>query len=312
MVFSIASNARSRHTGGLAAAFVLASAPVAAASAPLWDAGRCGALAIASGAEVGPPGNRHAADWRATLAAPGSQDTAGRLHAHALASEGPASLDGLPALVAGATLIVLDPDRPHACDLQHAFREVAISLGTLPPGGSAGERWTGIEAHSHGNDLSVGALRLHVTSGPRGQTAVEADARAISTAGTDMTATPIAAATIRLSAPSDRVAAIARGDALRDDDTIHIELVRFSGGDALVEATGIVHPANRSGHLDVRARDMEGLRDALPADERSRAGAAFLVLRLAANKDPDGRLHWDVAWEDRLVTVNGVPLPVRY
>ncbi len=292
-----------------------AAAPGAFGAAPLWDAARCGALTIAAGTQAGPPGNRHAADWHATLASTAGDGGAGRLHAHALASDGPASLDGLPALVAGATLIVLDPERPHACDLQHAFREVAISLGTLPPGGSAGERWTAIEAHSHGNDLSVGSLRLHVASsasGARGQTEVEADARAISAAGTDMTATPIAAATIRLSAPSDRVAAIARGDALRPDDTIHIELVRFSGGDALIEATGIVHPANRSGHLDVRARDMEDLRDALPADERSRAGAAFLVLRLAANRDPDGMLHWDVAWEDKLVSVNGVPLPMRY
>ena len=312
MAACFAPNARPHHPLLAALAALAVLCPGAAPAAGLWDAARCGALTIAAGSQAGPPGNRHAADWRATLAAPSGGEEAGRLHAHALATEGPPELDGLPALVAGATLITLDPDRPHACDLQHAFREAAINLGSLPPGASAGERWTGIEAHSHGNDLSLGALRVRVANGTAGQTQVDVEARAISAAGTDMTATPIASSTIRLSAPTDRVRAIARGDALRADDTIHIELVRFAGGDALVEATGIVHPANRSGHLDVRARDMEDLRDALPADERTRAGAAFLVLRLAANKDPDGTLHWDVAWEDRLVTVNGVPLPLRY
>lgn len=289
--------------------------PASAASAREalgWDAARCGALTVDAG---GPPGGRRTelTDWSARLARPGAPgDGAGRFDAQTLSLAGPPALDGLPALLAGALLVGLETHRPSGCDLTHALREAAITLAGLPPGGSAEEHWRGARAAAGRNDVTMATLRLRASHEPGGLTVFEQKATGVSAAGDDMTATPLAETSLVASAPSARIAAIAAGGPLRPDDTVTISRLRIAGDDAFIEASGNLHPASRSGHLVVRARNMEAVRDALPAEERSRAGAALLVMRLAARREDDGTLLWDVSFEDAVVTVNGVPVPVSF
>ena len=112
--------------------------------------------------------------------------------------------------------------------------------------------------------------------------------------------------------PHDRLVWLAAGHALAPEDVVTVDRLALSSADTRVEATGEVRPAARAGHLSVRAANMEGIKAALPAGDRDRAGAAFLVMRLAAKQEPDGTLAWDVVWDEDGVTINGVGLPFHF
>ena len=194
----------------------------------------------------------------------------------------------------------------------HAFRRSAEDAASLPGGAQAEQRWTGLRVETGGDVYDASTLRLHAENDPGGVTRISEEATDLSSAGNDMTATPIAHASIKVSMPHDRLVSLADGHPLTADDVVTVERLVLSSADTRLEASGDVRPAARAGHMRVRADNMEGIKDALPVGDRDRAGAAMLVMRLAAKRDPDGTLAWDVVWDDESVTINGVSLPMHF
>ena len=280
---------------------------------PGWDGARCGLLTIAAERQAGNPGDRQVQDFAASLSALGEPDIkVSHLGAAQVRTHGPASLDMLAPLFAGGLLVALERNRPHGCDLMHAFRRSAEQAASLPEGAQAEERWRGLRVET-GNDVYQAAtLRLHAENDAGGLTRVVEEASGLSSAGNDRDAAPIEHASIRVAIPHDRLVSLAEGHTLTADDVVHVERMELSSADTHVQASGEVRPAARSGHMLVRAANMEGIKSALPAGDRDRAGAAFLIMRLAAKEEADGTLVWDVAWDDGHVTINGVALPMRF
>jgi hypothetical protein len=297
----------------LCALLLVSPAAHAALPDPGWDAAHCGRLTVSAGSVSGAAGNRAVSDLKAVLSAVGAPgDATGRLHAAMLHTTGPASLDTLPLLFAGGLLVGTERHRPEGCDLQHAFRRSAEDAASLPAGTQADQHWTGIRIENGGDHYEAATLRLHASNGPDGITRISEDATGLSSAGSDVTATPIAHASIKVSMPHDRLVSLAAGHSLTPDDVVRVEHIELTGGDMAIAASGTVRPAARAGHMMVRAENMEAIKDALPVGDRVRAGAAFLIMRLAAKREPDGALSWDVVWDDDGVTVNGVSLPVHF
>ncbi len=290
--------------------------PVGARAAlpdPGWDEGRCGRLTISTGSSSGEAGDRRVEGFYASLASVGApDDPAAHLRAAALRTDGPASLDTLPALFAGGLLITVERDRPRGCDLTHAFRRSAEDAASLPPGAQADQRWTGLRVETGGDVYEAATLRLHAENDAGGVTRVSEEATGLSSAGNDVSATPIAHASIKVSMPHDRLVSLAQGHPMTQSDVVTVERLVLSGEDTRVEASGEVRPGARAGHMMVRAENMEGIKDALPAGDRNRAGAAFLIMRLAAKQEADGTLAWDVLWDPDGVTINGVSLPMHF
>ena len=306
---------RTRTTTALALLLLTAArtapAPVEGAD-PGWDEGRCGRLTVAAERSAGVAGNRRVGGFAASLATVGAPgDKVAHLSADALRTDGPASLDTLPALFAGGLLVAVEHDRPHACDLAHAFRRSAEDAASLPQGARAEQRWTGLRIETAGDTYDAATLRLHAQNDAGGITRIMEEATGLSSAGAGQRATPIAHASIKVSMPHERLASLAAGHALGPDDVVRVERLVLSSADTRVEASGEVRPAGRAGHMMVRAANMEGIKAALPAGDRDRAGAAFLIMRLAAKQESDGTLDWDVVWGDGDVTINGVSLPFR-
>ena len=279
---------------------------------PGWDAGRCGALTVSTRTVAGAPGARRVEGFRAVLAMPGQpDDPVGHLFASSLRTDGPASLDALPSLFAGGLLVAGERDRPHGCDLAHAFRRSAEDAASLPAGAQADQEWSGLRAEVGGGTYDAESLHLHAQNGAGGITHITEEATGLSSAGNDMTATPIAHASIAVSIPHDRLVAMARGAPVGPETVVTIDHLILSGDDTRLEAHGTVTPGTRSGHLIVQAQNMEGIKDALPVADRDRVGAMMLVLRLAAKSQADGTLAWDVVWDGSEVTINGVSLPMH-
>ena len=295
--------------------FLLSTLPGIALAAGLpdagWDAQRCGTLAVSTTGVAGSPGALHVDDFRAELSPPG-KGSGSRLHAKGLRVSGPASLDGLPVLFAGGLLVALERDRPRGCDFEHAFRRSAEAAAALPEGAEADQRWTALQAETGGDEYRAATLHLHATNGAGGTTHILEEATGLSSAGNDMTATPIARALIRVSMPHQRLVALAAGEELAPSDAVTVDELTLTSQATHLEAHGMVEPASRSGHLVVHAQNMEGIKDALPAGERDRAGAMFLVMRLGAKQEQDGTLSWDVVWDGESVTVNGISLPMHF
>lgn len=275
-----------------------------------WDAARCGRLASEAGTVAGSPGARRLADWAVRLFRPDGGDQAAHLHARAVETSGPPALDALAPLFAGGLLIGMERDRPRGCDLAHSFREAASALALLPPGGSASERWTGIRAESGRSFADSAAVELEATRGRDGVARLRSATRDLSTAGPDMTADPVALSTVAISLPYDVARRLAAGGEPGPNDAVTIDRATIESGDAHVLATGVFFPAERRGRFHLVANDFEALKNALPVEDRTEAGAAFLVLRLAGHAEPDGALSWDIALDDAHMTINGVPLPL--
>ncbi len=291
----------------------LPSAARAALPDPGWDEARCGRLTIATGHTSGQPGDRRIDNLRATLATVGApDDIASHLRASALRTDGPASLDTLPSLFAGGLLVAAEHDRPHQCDLLHAFRRSAEDAASLPEGAQADQRWTGLRVETRGATYDAATLHLHAENDQGGITRISEEATGLSSAGNDMTATPIAHASIKVSMPHARLVSLANGHPLAPDDVVTVERLVLSSDDTRVEASGEIRPAARAGRMTVHAENMEGIKDALPVADRTRAGAAFLIMRLAAKQEPDGTLGWEIVWDDDGVTINGVSLPMHF
>ena len=294
----------------------LALTPIAARAVTLpdpgWDATRCGALTITTGTVSGAPGARQVQDFRAVLARPGQPgDAAGHLHAASLRTDGPAALDTLPSLFAGGILVAAETSRPQGCDLAHAFRRAAEDAAALPEGARATERWRALRAEIDGGTYDVEALTLHAENGAGGITHITEEATGLSSAGNDMTASPIGHASIAVSIPHARLVAMAHGAPVGPDTVVTVDHMILSSADTRIEASGEIMPGVRSGHMSVRARNMEGIKEALPVGERNRVGAMMLIMRLAAKREADGTLAWDVVWDRDDVTINGVTLPVH-
>ena len=291
--------------------------PVAAARAvtlpdPGWDAARCGALAVTTGAVSGSPGARRVENFSAVLSRPGHPgDAVGHLHAAALRTDGPASLDTLPSLFAGGLLVAAESDRPHGCDLAHAFRRAAEDAASLPDGARATQSWRALRAAVDGGTYDADRLVLHAENAAGGITRITEEASGLSSAGNDMTATPIGRASIAVSIPHARLVAMANGAPVGPDTVVTVDHMLLSSADTRIEASGEVRPGVRSGHMTVRAQNMEGIKEALPVGERDRVGAMMLIMRLAARRGADGTLEWDVVWSSDEVTINGVSLPMH-
>jgi hypothetical protein len=291
---------------------LISTLPAAASAAglpdPGWDAQRCGALSVSAASVSGSPGERRVEGFRAALAEP----DAPHLRADTLRTSGPASLDGLPILFAGGLLVALEHHRPDGCDFEHAFRRSAETAAALPQGAQADQRWTGLRVETGGDDYRVASLHLHAVNGAGGITHISEEATGLSSAGNDMTATPIAQASIRVSMPHERLVALAAGQKLKPSDAVRVDALVLNSADTHLDAHGTVEPASRSGHLIVHAQNMEGIKAALPVGDRDRAGAMFLVMRLGAKQEQDGSLSWDVMWDGNDVTINGISLPVHF
>ncbi len=274
-----------------------------------WDAAHCGTLDVSVGHSVGPPGGLHVAPWTVRLTRPDGS-AGGRLRATSLATSGPPALDALAPLFAGGLLVGMEAHRPRACDLTHGFRQAAAELSALGPGQSASERWSGVRAVSGGSNADAGAIRLEATHGRDGTARLSAETQELSTAGNDATSEPVRVSRITVSMPYAEASRLAAGGTLSPEDVVTIDRATIETEDGRVMATGSYVPATRRGRLHVVATDFDDLKNALPVGERTEAGAAFLMLRLAGHSDPDGSMSWDITLDDHRMTINGVPLPL--
>ena len=275
-----------------------------------WDGGRCGALSVRIGHRTGDPGALRLAPWTVVLARPDGGE-GGRLRADALSTTGPPELDPLAPLFAGGLLIGMEKHRPSACDLAHSFREAAAELASLAPGATASERWTGVRAVSgDGANADARVIRLEASHDRSGIARLSAETDGFSAAGNDMTAEPIDRSRVTVSMPFTEARRLAAGGSLGPEDVVTIDRATVETGDGHVEATGTYTPATRQGHFHVVATDVDDLKDALPVGERTEAGAAFLMLRMAGHAADNGATEWDVVIDDSHMTINGIPLPL--
>lgn len=282
----------------------------AAADGFAWDAKDCGALSVTEGARSGRPGALRLQRFAATLQPPpGGSGGPDHLTAAAVRLDGPPSLDPLPPLFAGGLMVGLQKTKPAQCDLTHGFERAAELVAGLPTGKSADQRWSALRIDAGENKLDANALHLHVESLPGDLMRVSEEVSGFTDAGGDPDQVPVGQVLIRVSAKRSRLQALASGGSLDPNDVVAIERIQVVSGTAKIDAHGTYHPATRTGHLDIRAEDMEAIRQALPASERNRVGAAMLILRLSATHDPDGALSWKVDWSGSSITVNGVTLP---
>ncbi len=284
------------------------AAPAAAADLA-WDAARCGALAVRPGRVTGHPGATAVAPWAVRLSRPDG-DPGGHLRAARLVTGGPPGLDALAPLFAGGLLVGMERDRPAGCDLTHSFRNAAAELAGLAPGQTATETWTDIDAESGRSFASAETIRLEATRGGDGTVHLLSVVTGLSTAGHDMTAEPISRALVRVSLPHAEAARLASGAPPAPGDIVTIDDVSIESGDAQVHASGFLQPADRQGRLHVVATDWDAIKDALPVEQRTEAGAAFLMLRLAGRETANGATSWDVVLDDDHMTINGIPLPL--
>ena len=308
---------RFRSSAALALLALVASPAVARAATGVpvpvdvghWDAVRCGALSVEAGHGTGGPGGLHLAPWTVTLRRPDG-GAGGRLRADALSTIGPPALDRLAPLFAGGLLVGMEKHRPAQCDLAHSFREAAAALAALAPGETASERWAGVRAVSGDANADASVIRLEASHDRQGTARLSAETDGFSAAGNDMTAEPVDRSRVTVSMPFAEARRLATGGTLGPQDVVSIDHATIETGDGRVDATGTYTPSLRQGRFHVVATDVDDLKNALPVAERTEAGAAFLMLRMAGHAAADGATEWDVTVDDAHMTINGIPLPL--
>ncbi len=308
---------RFRSSAGLAILAFVSSPSLACAATGLsgtvdvghWDAVRCGALSVEVGHGTGSPGELHLAPWTVTLRRPDG-GAGGRVRAGARAPLGPPARGRRAPGFAGGLLVGMEKHRPAACDLAHSFREAAAALAALAPGETASERWTGVRAVSGDANADASVIRLEASHDRQGTARLDAETDGFSAAGNDMTAEPIDRSRVSVSMPFAEARRLATGGTLGPQDVVSIDRATIETGDGRVDATGTYTPSLRQGRFHVVATDVDDLKNALPVAERTEAGAAFLMLRMAGHAAANGATEWDVMVDDAHMTINGIPLPL--
>lgn len=79
-------------------------------------------------------------------------------------------------------------------------------------------------------------------------------------------------------------------------------------GNGRATLTGQNSSASASGHMEIK--DLSSLIDKARQDSQTKIAAALIIARLVSHKS-SGSNTWDVNWEGGILTVNGVPLPLK-
>jgi hypothetical protein len=176
----------------------------------------------------------------------------------------------------------------------------------------------------NGGAASRGALRISFGSatlaiGPEGgNAAARLSFSGVSTSGTQITALLPSSAQASFSLPTSELAALMASTAGKATrlPAVHVTINSLSARRDTVELSGSGHAvltgenanASAGGHLEIR--DIEGLIDRARQDGQNKVAAALVIARLVSHKRTDSNT-WDTTWEGGVLTVNGVPLPLR-
>ncbi|WP_243429739.1 hypothetical protein [Acetobacter sacchari] len=177
--------------------------------------------------------------------------------------------------------------------------------------------WTGAHIRRHELQLGLGDARLSVSIDGT-QANANLSMSGVSVTGVSAPSLAPQSAAAAFSLPLKDVATLmaATGGKPSSMPAVHVtinsltarrEQVQFTGH-GVATLTGDVNHTSASGHLEVR--HIKDLIDLARQDSQMRVAAALVLARLVSHRDGDVSA-WDTTWEGGVLTVNGVPLPLK-
>ncbi|NHN83703.1 hypothetical protein GOB93_03485 [Acetobacter musti] len=177
--------------------------------------------------------------------------------------------------------------------------------------------WSGADIRHGKLHVSVGTAHLALkNSGADANAALSFDGVSVS----GMTAQSLmpSTASASFSLPSDELASLMAATAGKSASlpavhaTIHSLTAQRDtivlSGNGRATLTGETGSTSAGGHLEVR--DISALIDRARQDNQMKLAAALILARMVSHKITDGNA-WDTTWEGGILTVNGVPLPLK-
>lgn len=177
--------------------------------------------------------------------------------------------------------------------------------------------WTGVSVH-HGSQITAaGAVSLTLKAGsPDAQATLSV--RNVSYSGISIAPVLPASAAAQFSLPASELASLMAATAGKPANlpAVHVtirsltaqrETVTLSGN-GRATLTGSNDSASASGHLEVT--DIGTLTDRMREAGQTKVAAALILARLVSHHSGSANT-WDTTWEGGVLTVNGVPLPLK-
>ncbi|NHO18072.1 hypothetical protein GOB90_03625 [Acetobacter oeni] len=177
--------------------------------------------------------------------------------------------------------------------------------------------WSGVSVKRGALHIGIGSTRLTLQNG-----GASADAT-LSVSGVSVSgvATPSlmpSSATASFTLPQGELAPLMAATAGKTATlpAVHVTISSLTAqrdtielsGNGRATLTGETDNTSASGHLEVR--DISALIDHARQDGQMKIATALILARMVSHK-ADGGNTWDTTWEGGVLTVNGVPLPLK-
>ncbi|MFT8806572.1 MAG: hypothetical protein ABF876_17315 [Acetobacter aceti] len=295
------------------------TASVLGFAAALWGVEPALAASVPAGCatihhENADSGEDHAAFSHITVTFPAN---GGSLSAASQTLAGTTGTAGDVADAASVLLLAALIGHHNAACSQWLEAEGQVAQDSLAAGHSLKLAWTSVA-------VKHGALHVSMANAGLAINGAGPDARAVlsfsgvATSGTAATSLIPSSAQASFSLPADELASLMAATAGKSArlPAVHVAIQSFSAkrdtvelsGNGRATLTGEHDSASASGHLEIR--DISTLIQKAQQDSQTKIAAALVLARIVSHKSGDSNT-WDTNWEGGILTVNGVPLPLR-
>lgn len=295
------------------------TASVLGFTAALWGAAPAFAASVPAGCatihhENAGSGEDHAAFSHITVTFPGDSGT---LTAAGQTLTGTTGSAGDVADASSVLLLAALTGHHNAACSQWLETEGKVAQASLAAGHALKLAWTSATVKRGALHVSMAGAGLAI-SGTGSNATAALTFSGVATSGTAATSLIPSSAQASFSLPTNELASLMAATAGKSTQlpAVHVTIQSLSAkrdtvelsGNGRATLTGEHESASASGHLEIR--DIGTLIQKAQQDSQTKIAAALVLARIVSHKSGDSNT-WDTNWEGGILTVNGVPLPLR-
>ncbi|MCH4090566.1 hypothetical protein [Acetobacter sp.] len=287
--------------------------------AALWTAAPTLAASVPAGCATihhqdAGSGGDHAAFSHVTVTFPGDSGT---LSATGQTLTGTTGSAGDVADASSVLLLAALTGHHNAACSQWLETQGQVAQASLAAGHALHLVWTSIAVKRATLHVSIANAALTI-NGSGSDAKASLTFSGVTTSGTAATSLLPSSAQASFSMPTNEMASLMAATAGKSTQlpAVHVTIQSLSAkrdtvelsGNGRATLTGEHGSASASGHLEIR--DIGTLIQKAQQDSQTKIAAALVLARIVSHKNGDSNT-WDTNWEGGILTVNGVPLPLR-
>ncbi len=295
------------------------TASVLGFGALLWTASPVLAASVPAGCatihhENADNGDDHAVFSHITVTFPGDSGT---LTAAGQTLTGTTGSAGDVADASSVLLLAALTGHHNAACSQWLETEGQMAQSSLAAGHTLKLAWTSVAVKRGTLHVSMAGAGLAI-NGAGSDAKADLTFSGVATSGTTATSLLPSSAQASFSLPVNELASLMAATAGKASQlpAVHVTIQSLSAkrdtvelsGNGRATLTGEHESASASGHLEIR--DIGTLIQKAQQDSQTKIAAALVLARIVSHKNGDSNT-WDTNWEGGILTVNGVPLPLR-